>query len=312
VPLPPPARDLALRRATALPFADLKRAAAALSALYRDRAPRLSGLSPELRVAAYLVTRMPATYAAAAAVLSEVRARTAAPIASVLDIGAGTGAASLAARAAFPLARLTLCEPDPAFAQAARELLPEALWQPSDFTSPAPFPAHDLVVAAYSLGEVPTPAALEAALRMWEAARVALAIVQPGTPAGFSLVRQVRDRLLTAGAHMLAPCPSSAACPMRDPDWCHFSARTDRSSLHRRLKDAALGYEDEKFSYIAFSRTPVPLAPARILRHPLHRPGLITFELCEAPRVVSISIPHSDRLLFRAARRASWGASWPS
>ena len=101
--LPEPVRRAIEDRADAAGFAVVKRAAAALSAGYREgqaARPAIHLTSAE-RTVGYLVTRMPATYAAAHAVLSELRERLGGnTLDSVLDIGAGTGAASLAARGA--------------------------------------------------------------------------------------------------------------------------------------------------------------------------------------------------------------------
>ena len=336
-------------RAEALGFAALKRAAAALSDAYREgRTPRLGDAE---RTAAYLVTRMPATFAAAHAVLDEVAARVdaigsgaetgadspatfaaahdgairgvldagagtgadssaahSAPrapgaIRGVLDAGAGTGAASLAARAHFPHAAITMVERDGAFARAARQWLPDAALIAADIARPEALPPHDLVIAAYSLGEFGAPLAA----RLWQAARVALVLIEPGTPRGFALIRQVRGDLLAAGARMVAPCPAETECPMADPDWCHFAARVERSSLHRRLKGGDLGYEDEKFSYVALARQSVDLPEARIIRHPMHHPGLIEIETCTPAGLRSERIARRDRERFRAARKAAWG-----
>jgi ribosomal protein RSM22 (predicted rRNA methylase) len=284
----------------AINFTALRRAAAALSDAYREgRAPRLAG--PE-RTAAYLVTRMPATYAAAYTVLRELSARIGA-IGSVLDAGAGTGAASLAARAHFPDARNTLLERDSAFAAAARHWLPDAALIAADIARIGVLPPHDLVIAAYGLGEFGAPLALS----LWQAARVALVLIEPGTPSGFSLIRQVRADLLAAGAHMVAPCPAETPCPLAGSDWCHFAARVERSSLHRRVKGGDLGYEDEKFSYVALARRPVDLPAARIIRHPIHHPGLIEIETCTPAGLRSERISKRDRERFRAARKAVWG-----
>jgi ribosomal protein RSM22 (predicted rRNA methylase) len=271
-----------------------------LSDAYREgRAPRLTG--PE-RTAAYLVTRMPATYAAAHSVLREVSARIGA-VGSILDAGAGTGAASLAARAHFPGARITLVERDASFATAARHWLPDTTLIAADIARLDSLPPHDLVIAAYSLGELGAPLAKA----LWQAARVALVLIEPGTPRGFALIREVRDGLLAAGARMIAPCPAETPCPIVDPDWCHFAARVERSSLHRRVKGGSLGYEDEKFSYVALAREPVELPAARIVRHPQHRPGLIEIETCTAGGLRSERISKRDRDRFRAARKAEWG-----
>ena len=287
-------------QADALGFPALQRSAAALSDAYREgRVARLTG--PE-RTAAYLVTRMPATYAAAHAVLREATKPLGA-IGSILDVGAGTGAASLAARTYFPDAAITLLEKDPSFTAAARQWLPDATVLASDIARVATLPPHDLVIAAYSLGEF----GAQFAAALWKAACVALVLIEPGTPRGFALLRKVRSDLLAAGARMIAPCPVETACPLVDPDWCHFAARVERSSLHRRVKGGELGHEDEKFSYVALAREPVDLPAARIIRHPRHNPGLIEIETCTNAGLRSERISKRDRERFRAARKAAWG-----
>jgi ribosomal protein RSM22 (predicted rRNA methylase) len=293
-------------RAEAVGFRAVKNAASAMSAAYREgRAVR----QPDpAHTAAYLVTRMPATFAAAHAVLRELRERLGArPVSSVLDIGAGAGTASLAAREWFPEAQtVTLVERDAALAAAAHQWLPEATVMVEDITRTTTLPAHDLVIAAYSLGEIGEPLAA----RLWQATRVALVAIEPGTPRGFALILKVRGELLEAGARMVAPCPGATPCPLAAPDWCHFAARVERSSIHRRIKDADLGYEDEKFSYVAVAREPVELPASRIIRRPQQRPGLIELVTCAPGGVQSVRASRHDRETFRAARKAIWGAAW--
>jgi len=300
VQLPVAIRQQIEQQADALGFPALQRAATALSDAYREG--RIARLTPAERTAAYLVTRMPATYAAAHAVLREVAPGIGA-VASILDAGAGTGAASVAARAYFPDASITLVERDSAFAAVARQFLPDATLIASDIARVEPLPVHDLVIAAYSLGEFGGGVAA----RLWQSARVALVLIEPGTPRGFGLIREVRTKLLAAGGRMIAPCPAETACPIVDPDWCHFAARVERSSLHRRVKGGELGYEDEKFSYVAVARQLVQLPAARIIRHPQHRPGLIEIETCTPDGLRSERIAKRDRDRFRAARKAAWG-----
>lgn len=299
-------RGAITERAEGLPFSQLKRAADALSDAYRGRGPQIK-LSAEERTAAYLATRMPATYAAAHAALSELRERLGGTaISSVLDIGAGTGAASLAARELFPAARITMLERDAAFAAAARQLLPEAEIVSADANSLKSFPPHDLVIAAYSLGEMAHPPVGA----MWQAARVAFVALEPGRPEGHAFIQGIRGELLTAGALLAAPCPMAEPCPLRAPEWCHFAARVERSSIHRRLKGGELNYEDEKFSYVAFTREPVEMAAARIIRRPEHHPGLIGLEACTPAGVQSLAVKKRNREAYRAARHATWGGEW--
>jgi ribosomal protein RSM22 (predicted rRNA methylase) len=143
--------------------------------------------------------------------------------------------------------------------------------------------------------------------RLWEAARLAFIIIEPGTPRGFALIREVRSQLLAWGAHMLAPCPREDACPVTGSDWCHFAARVERTSLHRRVKEAELNYEDEKFSYVAVVREVLPLPGARIVRRPVHQPGLITLETCTPRGFETVRATKRNREQFRAARQADWG-----
>lgn len=307
VQLPENVRSIAEERATAVGFAALKRAAQTLSDAYRVGSPeRLNALPTAERVAAYLNTRMPATYAAADAVLRQLPD---CGIRSVLDIGAGAGAAALAAKSRFSeLQAITLIERDAALAELAHELLPDAPIRRENFLRITEFPPHDLVIATYALGESLN---LETLNRLWQAARVAFVVIEPGTPKGFALVRQIRDRLLTLGACMMAPCPNDAPCPIREPDWCHFAARVERTSLHRRLKDGDLNYEDEKFSYVALAREPMRPAPRRIIRRPVHQPGLVVLQSCGPGGLETLRIPKRERERFREARRASWGEAFP-
>jgi len=259
-------------------------------------------------VAAYLITRMPATYAAADRVFEEVRGRLEnVAITSVLDVGAGSGASTLAAQGWFEPSRITLIERNAAMAEVAREFLPKVEIRREDFARPEALDPHDLVIASYALCEAERP---EVVLRLWAAARVALIVIEPGTPQGFARIRAIRRRLLDSGAHMVAPCPGAQDCPMSGRDWCHFAARVERTSLHRRLKEAELNYEDEKFSYVAVARQPGSPADARIIRRPRHQPGLIVLETCTPDGVQTVRTSKRDREKFPAARKAVWGGEF--
>jgi ribosomal protein RSM22 (predicted rRNA methylase) len=297
VQLPPLVRSRIEERAEQVGFGPLKRAAAELSDAYRQgRSARLD--SPE-RLAAYLVTRMPATYAASYMVLREVRSRLG-PVETILDVGAGTGAASLAARECFPEARLTLLEQQSALLDAAREWLPDAEFRTGDASAVRP---ASLVIAAYSMGEFGEALAA----RLWDSAETALVVIEPGTPRGFALIRNLREL-----GPIAAPCPGNMACPMEGADWCHFAARVERSSLHRRIKEGELGYEDEKFSYVALTKQPVTPARARILRRPVHQPGLIVLEACTTEGLQTERVTRRDKEAFRNARHANWGDPIPN
>ncbi len=68
--------------------------------------------------------------------------------------------------------------------------------------------------------------------------------------AGFETIRKARTTLISMEEHILAPCPHQGPCPMTENDRCHFAERVERTSLHRKMKEGTLGYEDEKYSSV--------------------------------------------------------------
>ena len=142
-----------------------------------------------------------------------------------------------------------------------------------------------------------------------------MVLVEPGTPDGYLRVREARDQLVAAGLQILAPCPHSDACPIEPgADWCHFAARVSRSSLHRQVKGGSLGYEDEKFAYVAATRFPAPDSEttSRVTRHPQTRKGQVLLDLCTPDEgLTRRTLTKRHGPLYRAARDTAWGDSWP-
>jgi len=317
----PPALAKAIERETAaIDPKQLARAAEELSKRYRlQNAARL--LDSPLQRAAYLLTRMPATFAACSAVLGEIKRRMpeASPL-SMLDLGSGPGTAAWAASEIFPsLREITLIEREPEMiaigqrlaANSACAALRQANWIGADLAAFDPGQAYYLTVTAYSAGELDSLKRLRLLARAWEHTRQALAMIEPGTPRGYEMVLEAREQLIKAEARLVAPCPHENKCPMAGTrDWCHFAQRLERSSLHRRLKAGSLGYEDEKFSYVIFSREAAERAEARVVRHPIRGKGHIKLELCAPDGLKQITVTRSQGEAFRHARKAEWGEEW--
>lgn len=93
-------------------------------------------------------------------------------------------------------------------------------------------------------------------------------------------------------------------------DWCHFGARVERTALHRKLKGGALGYEDEKFAYLAIAKSPLNPAAARILRRPEIMTGFVRLELCTAQGLQSQTVTRKHKEAFKQARHTGWGDAW--
>lgn len=295
----------------------LARAATDLTEAYKSGDFSRVFRSPAHR-AAYLAVRMPATFAACEHVFSKAveKSQIDNPV-SLLDFGSGPGTAMWAAADHLPIVKVTCVERDAQLIEAGRRLTDQAThaairsatWLQADITRGLAVEPHDIVVISYALGEVARPADLIA--RAWSLARQWLVIIEPGTPRNFAVIHEARTQLLAAGAHMVAPCPHHERCPMfATGDWCHFAARLARTSLHRRIKGGDLGYEDEKFSYMVASRTPVALPSSRVLRHPLVHPGHVKFTLCRPERPESRIVTKSQKELYRTAKKLKWGDAW--
>ena len=299
----------------------LSQAAAELSAAYRaGHLASGSFLPSELHRLAYAAVRLPATYAAVRAVFAEVRRLLPDQLlASLLDLGAGPGTAGWAGGEVFgELAALTLVEADAGLialgqglARAAEySLLEQAHWVQGDLRVQPAFAPHDLVVSSYALGELGEGEASAVLQAAWAATVKVLVVVEPGTVQGFALIRRLRAELIAAGAQLIAPCPHQEECPLPAGDWCHFSQRLERSRLHQRLKEVALGYEDEKYSYVAVARHPLQPAPARILRHPLRHPGHTELQLCTPEGLQTLTVTRSAKAAWKEVRKTGWGDEW--
>ena len=315
--LPPRLRQAVDSALEGVALSDLTAAAKALSLRYRNevRDGRLHIADDRLALA-YIATRMPATYAAVHASLAAAAERQPdfAPR-TALDVGAGPGTVLWAASAVWPeLASVTLLEASPAIRAMGEKLsaassLAHIDWRHADVTRDAGRLApNDLVTIAYVLDELSAEQRDRLVDRLWSLTSGMLVIVEPGTTAGWQRILDARARLVAAGANILAPCPHQLACPIAQPDWCHFSARVARSRVHRLTKEADVPWEDEKFIYLAASRTPAVSRPARVLVPPESASGRVRLKLCRPDGgAESRLVTRREGDTFKQARRRDWG-----
>ncbi|OVA06321.1 Cytochrome c oxidase assembly protein CtaG/Cox11 [Macleaya cordata] len=246
---------------------------------------------------AYVASRMPAVYSACQRILREVRRRLPgfAPT-RVLDFGSGTGSVMWAMREVWPrsLERINLVEPSKSMQRAGQSLLLglkdlpliksydniQALTQNLDKSERE----HDLVMASYVLGEVPSlKDRITIVRQLWDLTRDVLVLVEPGTPQGFSIISQMRSHILwmekrkcrkshdssveapkdretrKSGAFVVAPCAHDGACPLESTGtYCHFVQRLERTTSQRAYKrskgEPLRGFEDEKFCFVVLRR----------------------------------------------------------
>jgi ribosomal protein RSM22 (predicted rRNA methylase) len=288
---------------------------ATISKTYRDGGGS-GGIRSEADALAYALARMPATYAAVTASLNalvEIRPDFAPK--SLLDVGAGPGTATWAAAETFPsLQDFVLFDANEALRALALSLVTDSFrlrgvsYERSEaHTALAKADTAELVVASYMIGEIGDAQQRALAELMWEKTGDTLLVVEPGTPAGYARIIALRERLITQGAHVAAPCPHNGKCPLQAPDWCHFTQRLQRSRAHKQVKGADLPFEDERFAYIALTRAPVAQRLSRVLDQPVISKVEINAKLCTPAGLAFTKVPRRDKTAYASARRWRWG-----
>ncbi len=287
----------------------------------------------------YIAARLPATYAAVQACLRQIPDAALEGVSSVLDVGAGPGTATWALYERWPqLTHASLLERDKAMmaqGQALAIAYPEikVSMRELDFvTALDKAEAQDLVLMVFALSEVDEAVQAAFVEALWAKAKIGLLIVDPGTPDVSRRLQAVRTQLIAAGAHLVAPCPQTGPCPLlavdakapkrkgqplktdAPPPWCHFNVRLERRGLHRLVKGGELGYEDEKFSYLYFSRAPqAPATPMRLLANPHRVSRHINLDVCNAKgerEAIFLNRRDAPYHLRHAARQLEWGFAW--
>lgn len=293
---------------------NLARAAEGISARYRENNGSGKRLVSSRRdILAYSAVRMPATFGAVSRSLElALECFPDDGFSTVLDIGAGTGAATHAAALAADCGEFTCIEREPEMIAVGKQLTEfcgvPAVWKQGDITSGFDESA-ELVMCSYCLNELTESARRKAVERLWNSTQRLLLIVEPGTPEGYSRILSAREQLIGLGARIAAPCPQESGCPLEKGDWCHFTVRVARSRLHKQLKGGDVPYEDEKFCFLAASREETTPCAARVLRHPRIDSGRITLRLC-TPGGIEERMVTKKSPQFKAARKSDAGDSF--
>ncbi|KAI3422941.1 uncharacterized protein J3R85_011449 [Psidium guajava] len=294
---------------------------------------------------AYVAARMPAVYSACYRVLKEIRRRLPdfSP-ARVLDFGAGTGSAFWALREVWPhsVEKVNLVEPSQSMQRAGRSLIQcmknlplvhsyDSIQSLSKNISKSER-KHDLVIASYVLGEIPSfTDRITTVRQLWDLTEDVLVLVEPGTPHGSKIIAQLRSHILwmenrklrkaaklnqdckdlvdlKSGAFIVAPCPHDGRCPLENTGkYCHFVQRLERTSSQRAYKrskgEPLRGFEDEKFCYVAFRRGQRPRGawPLDDMKfetlkelHAKRNPEDLEIDLEEYMKIQSVETPHEE------------------
>lgn len=253
-----------------------------MSEKYRgDRTARPVSTRDEVLV--YAIVRMPATYCATRSALDATMKRAKmSEICSVLDVGGGTGASSLAVIERFENCKIDFLEREQEMIMMAKSLLSDFKGQINyirgDILSYNPNKKYDLVIASYVLNELDKKNRQKALIKLLSLTKNLLLIIESGTPDDFALGEEDKQ-FLDGKIEMVAPCPSMKKCKL-EQDYCNFSCRIDRSRLHKLVKGVESPFEDEKFSYHAYSFFKPTKSATRIIRKPIFNKKFIKVKTC--------------------------------
>lgn len=271
-------------------------------------------LNKDNEAIAYSIARMPATFSAVSNAYSHVIEIMGKDFKTMTDIGTGTGSATMAISSFQDFDKITCIEREESMIKIAKtlfeasnnELLKNVNWIKQDIKDLKDDLKSDLVVASYVLNEVSAENLNKFLDLLWSITNKALLIVDPGTPEDYKRMMKIKKYLIEKGAYIVAPCTSPEECELKN-DWCNFTCRVERTKLHKDIKNGGAPYEDEKFTYLVFTRNKYGLPNARIIRHPTIKPNLITLRLCENGEVVDRTYTKKDKDIYKKIKKLKAG-----
>ncbi|GAB9466090.1 Methyltransferase protein 17 [Globisporangium polare] len=258
---------------------------------------------------------------------------------SVLDFGAGPGTASWVAKEFYEesLTRYRVVEPSQSMVDAAEVVLegfPGLSVRRSISEMKRELEGgikYDLIVLNYVLSEITNDYERVAVISaLWEllSDKGCMVLVDRGSPWGSHHVRSARQFILDSVAEeedetvkILAPCPHHFECPAAGGTWCHFVQRSPQ--VHRPREMTAKrwhGQKGSKFSYVIMEKNGAEEADkkqrfARMIRSPLLATRHVHLDLCTPEGTLerrSVTKGKHIREVYRASRKAHWGALWPA
>lgn len=294
-------------------------------------------LNQDNEAIAYAIARMPATYSATSMAcihtfeilnrISEEKYNT------LIDVGAGTGAASLAISEQVDLEGILCLEREDVMmslgkillAESENEVVKNAKWEKFDINdyqfddkrlSGGENKNADIVITSYMLNEFNEDKVLEIVEKLWAMTNKVLIIVEPGTPKDYKRIMKIKEYLTIHGGMVIAPCTNCSKCDLPENDWCNFSCRVERTKMQ---KDAKLGdapYEDEKFTYLAIAKFKEKEKNnfeaqnadiVRIIRHPIIKTNMVEVKLCQNGNIINKTYTKKDKEMYKKTRKARVG-----
>lgn len=291
-------------------ISELRKAYQWVESQYRQQGA-VGALSSQVLAVAYAAVRLPATYRVLLRLLGDLDqfAMSFVPT-TLIDLGTGPGSALLAANEFWPELTMHAVEREAAFASVARSLLgskqaADVSWEIADFARLQIDRSFDIVVSSYALGELQGATRRRLLQQMVQCCEGYILVVEPGTPAGFESLLDVRSFLVDNGYRIVAPCGSQLKCPS---SWCHFSLKLPRSKIHRVLKGGQLAYEFEHYCYVLATKTGHFRQVPSILEMPKISKSSVRFRVCKDGELCDIEVGRREQPhLYKRCKKMEWG-----
>ena len=252
----------------------------------------------------YSVSRMPATFSVIYTLLCQLKGQgLIGDIKTAIDIGSGTGAGYFALREFDENIESFLFERDKNMIDNFNFIEPKKNVQKFDLAKDDINKKADLVLISYVLSELSSEQRKLAVKKLLDSSEKYLLIIDTGTPKVWNEMMQLRLEIENLGGKVIAPCMSKV-CPLKN-DYCQFYARVERSSLHKKVKDAKLSFEDEKYFYLLISKNYIAQnSKSRVIRRPMHKTNQTSLVLCSLDGVSEKIYTKRNKEEFRLAKKS--------
>ncbi len=251
----------------------------------------------------YSISRMPATFSVIFSLVSNLLEQGYLQnIKSIADIGSGTGAGYFALSEIFNDAEFILYERDKYMINAFNELSDASINViKTDIIKDDVDLNVDLVMLSYVLSEMTESDRLNVLKKILSKNGGKLLLIDTGTPEVYREYMLVKDFVQKLGYRVVAPCVSEKC--MLDGDYCQFYARVERSAIHKKIKEASLSYEDEKYFYLLIQKDDINTDNSRVIRRPRFAPNMIEQTLCTKTGVIKKIYTKKDKEIYKKAKK---------
>lgn len=185
---------------------------------------------------------------------------------------------------------------------------------------PANNTSYDIVLAAYSMSELPNvKTRMETLLNLWNKTEHYLILVEYGTNGGFKIINEARDFLLHINkeqnieGHIFCPCPHDFSCPrflLADKTPCNFVVKYQPLNMGERNSPS----QKELFSYVILKKGPKLEQEftnwPRIVRETLVRNKHCICRVCSANGKLEeliFTAKKNGKSTYHFARSSNWG-----